>query len=812
MKAKKGPVKEHGKESKELKEPMKEPPPTRVNRRAFLKGSAVAGASAGAYAATTSIGLAGAHAQPPQQTPTVIYHASASVDAAPNPIVAENQMAGTPDWGLTQLYYDIEGYASESSVAPGDTITFFVNTPGPSFDMLIYRAGYYGGVGARLVAEVRGLLSVVQPPPTRDDMTGFASCLRWSPAHQLTVPDTWVSGIYFVKLVRPDTGGEACIYFTVRENEAARQRRGSASGRGRGSDLLFQQSVSTYQAYNPYGGKSLYHFNSSNCQTVSEGPRAVKVSLDRPYLHPLYGQNHFFLSEFPMVYWLEAQGYDVSYCTSLDTHASGKPGATNLLLDHRTFLSVGHDEYWSQEIRDAITAARDNKVNIAFLSSNTGYWRVRFEPDPESGRADRVMVCYKTIESGAEDPVSPTTTWRDPRVNQPENSLLGIQYIGDNDNHFFPIRVLAEQGQDRIYRHTALANMPPGEYTDIGHRLLGWEWDAVVDNGAGPDNLTVLASTPTFGNILEDAGSVYITSKAVTNIVRYIAASGATVLSVGTNQWAWGLAMFDTDQRLQQITCNILADLGALPATPDRSLVLDATAAANASAHIYIDGTQPELDFVRSAPHAKFGLPLDVPSKDDKDTAPAPSTTDPVISNIDFVTDRTSAVIMFETDVETIAQVWMRIEPTKSDYRLSAALGWRLPMAAAGVSEPYAKRHQVAAQWLDPGQTYYVTIIAADRTARVTIATERRLEMAPGTALNKLTYAVRTMYRSLPCWVRENWSSAAVWLGAVAVASGVMWRLRRMRGKRDEADGASRADGANPLNQNAQQNAQKTES
>ena len=754
--------------------------PIRVNRRSFLKSSAVAGASAGVQAATAAVGNDSRNPITPHATPSVIHHSPAAVDDAPNPIVAENRMPGTPNWGITQLYNDIEGYASETSLVAGDSLTFFVNTPAATFDLLIYRAGYYGGIGARLMAEVRGLAGGLQSPVARDDLTGFASCASWSPSHQMIVPDGWVTGIYIAKLVRHDTGGEGCIYFTLRENEAAEQSRG-----GRGSDVLLQQSVTTYQAYNPYGGKSLYAFNSSACQTVSEGQRAVKVSFDRPYIHPLFGQNHFFLSDFPVVYWLEAHGYDVSYCTSIDTHRSGKPDAKNLLLNHRAFLSVGHDEYWSQEIHDAVTTARDSKVNIAFLSSNTSYWRVRLEPDPRTGRPDRVMCCYKTAESGAPDPISPTSTFRDPAINQPENSLIGVQYVGDNDMHFFPIRVSAEQGKDRIYRHTPLAQMEPGRYTDLGRRLVGWEWDAVVDNGFGPANLTVLASTPVYGNVLDDAGRRYITGKAVSNVTRYTASSGAIVFATGTNQWGWGLSLLDPNPVVQQVMCNVLADMGALPATSDRTLVLDEPTPA-VSRHSFINGTQTEFDFMRVTPQAKYGLwPAD-PAKAYPDRLSAVEQQPealPVISNVNIALDRISAAISFDTDVDTIGQFWLRIVPTTSDYRLSAELGWRLPTAASGISEPYARRHELVAQSLELGQSYYVTIIVVDQHSRVTILDERRIETAAGNALDALKAVARTLSRSLPCWMRQNWSAAAAGLAAVVAVSGVAWRSRRVRRK-----------------------------
>lgn len=745
---------------------------TSLNRRSFLKRTTLAGASAIAAQAAQSLGASASGSA----TPRITRHALPQVANAPNPIVAENALPGSPDWPITRLQNTkdgLEGFASETSVAAGDALTFYINTPAQTFDLLIYRTGYYGGAGARLIEEVRGLPGVRQPKPTRDSLTGLHTCSHWSPSHQLTVPAEWVSGMYLVKLIRPDTGGESFIYFVVR----------NAKNQKRKSDILFQQSTSTYQAYNPHGGKSLYHFNSDVCQTVSAGPRAVKVSFDRPYAHVLYGPNHYFMTDYPFVYWLEAQGYDVSYCTSLDTHASGKAGANNFLLGHKTFLSVGHDEYWSQEMHDAITTARDAGVHLGFFSSNTSYWRVRFEPDPATGKPDRVMCCYKTTESGAPDPVSPTGTWRDPAtVNQPENSLIGTQYVGDNDLHFFPLRVSAEQAQDRIYRHTGLAQLQPGQHANIGRRLIGWEWDAVVDNGHTPAGLQVLAESPTFGNKLDDYGRTYSIGKAAQQLTRYVAASGAQVVAVGTNHWAWGLGVFDADTRLQQITSNILADMGALPARPDQTLTLDDAINTTETRHRYQDGMQAAFDFLRVTPHSKYGETL---SAFAEALPQINATNEPTIQNVQANAANRDVTLTWETDVPTAGQVWLRITPKKADYRLNSEQGWSLPLAGVGVSEPYKTKHTILLPWLDRSRTYYATVASVDAEQRVTITSEVRIETAKGSMLNSAVMVLRTWYRSLPCWLQDNGLLSAIVSGAALAAIGgaITWRTKRWRNR-----------------------------
>src|SRR5438034_2695192 len=168
------------------------------------------------------------------------------------------------------------------------------------------------------------------------------------------------------------------------------------------------RSVNTYQAYNSWGGRSLY-----------SSPRAYKVSFDRPYQDDGTG-DFLFLGENNFVRWMEKSGYDVTYSTTVDTHTNG-----GLLLNYRGLLAAGHNEYWSRPMYDAAVAARDAGVNLAFLGANPVYWQVRFEPS-SSGLPNRVMVCYKDATL---DPITDTSlktvNWRDPLLNRPEQTLVG---------------------------------------------------------------------------------------------------------------------------------------------------------------------------------------------------------------------------------------------------------------------------------------------------------------------------------------------------------------------------------------------------
>jgi hypothetical protein len=447
----------------------------------------------------------------------------------------------------------------------------------------------------------------------------------------------------------------------------------------------------------------------------------------------------YFHVEYKMIHWLEAQGYDVTYSTNLDTHRSGKPGAHNELLDHRVFLSVGHDEYWSQEMRDAITAARDAGVHLGFFSANTGYWRIRMEPDPLAGEPDRTMVTYKTTRGGPPDPSGhPTTTWRDSQgANAPENALIGVQYIGDNDGVFFPFQVSAEHAGDRIYRNTGLQDMPAGTYARIGKNLIGWEWDAVVDNGLTPPGLTILAASPVNGELLLDDGRVYSGIRnAVAHTTRYIAPSGAIVFASGTIHWALGLAVTEPNPYIQQITYNLLADMGVQPATPASTLILDGSAASN---------TAPLAESATLHQH---------------------NSADPVISQINVVLGGTTATVTWNTDTDTNGQIWLGLDADHIDIGVNADI------------LNYQRAHEFTLSSLEPNTLYHYQIVASDRGGRTTISDAGSFTTTSGSLIDRLRTPGKRFAGACWCWARENTALAVGLAGGATLVIGLAaWRL-----------------------------------
>jgi N,N-dimethylformamidase beta subunit-like, C-terminal/Domain of unknown function (DUF4082)/Bacterial Ig-like domain len=490
-----------------------------------------------------------------------------------NTIAIENCFPGTANWksggsaGVGQG--GIEGFATATSVNAGQSVDLKVNTQdGQPYQLEIYRSGYYGGTQGRLISTLPSLTGELQPACSRnDDTTGLIDCSNWDTSYRLTTTADWPSGVYLIKMVRTDNGSEDHILLTVRNDSAT-------------TDGTYVVPVSTYQAYNNWGGKSLYDFNSNGANTVAGTPRAVKVSYDRPY----NGTRDWYTEvDVQNVSWFEREGYNLNYATSLDLH-TGLSG----INQRKVLISPSHDEYWSAQMRQAFTSARDAGVGLMYLGANADYWKIRFEANPYSGAANRVEVAYKTTQSGPVDPQGPTGTWRDPAgANNPESNLIGQQYIGDNDNGFFPLKVTAAQGRNRVWRYTSLNTLPAGGSDIVGSTLVGWEWDSTT-SGPAPAGLQTLAASPVSGSILQDAGRVYAPGSAEQNTTLYKAASGAIVFATGTNHWSRGLGLNmrgvgEPTSVIMQATANVLQDMGVKPASPDQ-ITLDAAGAPSLTA------------------------------------------------------------------------------------------------------------------------------------------------------------------------------------------------------------------------------------
>jgi hypothetical protein len=460
-----------------------------------------------------------------------------------NSIQRENALPGTTSW-QAQAGPGIELYASQVGAAPGDEVDFHVSSD-HRYRLDLYRLGWYNGAGARRVACLPSCdadepghsfgvpaqpdgLPVSMLPPLR---------AGWPVTDVLHTDPMWTSGYYLAEAVLtdgPSAGRVATTFFVLHEPVQAT-----------GSPILVQVPVNTWEAYNRWGGKSLYDFY---------GPRAYRVSFDRPF-----GQ----MAQTPMwweiqlVRYLERAGYDVSYQTDLDTHLDGAS-----LLRHRLVMVAGHDEYWTSEIRDAFDAALAAGTNLAFMGSNEAYWRISYED------GGRTLFGYKSLYDPAALLADKTALFRE--IGRPECMIMGVQH-----------QSLSVQPNALDYRVTdagAADAWLAGTGFNAGDTLagvVGREHDVInpFPESCFHPGLTVLFHYD--GHGVDSNGDA----------VRFTAPSGARVFASGAQQFSWALddwrsdgTLFPeppiqpwrgvpVDPRLQRFMSNMLDDL-TRPAAP----------------------------------------------------------------------------------------------------------------------------------------------------------------------------------------------------------------------------------------------------
>ena len=459
----------------------------------------------------------------------------------------------------------IQGFSTDISVNVGSRIDFKIDTNASAYTVEVFRTGWYQGLGARKIAAVTPSAALPQRQPAciSNVATELYDCGSWALSASWNVPADAVSGVYVALLTRTDTGGSSHITFVVRDRASR-------------ADVLFQTSDPTWQAYNTYGGSSFY-------EGAANG-RAYKLSYNRPFATRggPGGRDFYFSNEFPLVRFLEKNGYSVTYASGVDTDRFGSD-----LLNHKVFLSVGHDEYWSGRQRANVEAARAAGVNLQFLSGNEVYWRTRYEPSVDgSATPYRTLVSYKETRGNAKIDPSPewTGTWRDPRfasqangAGLPENNLTGTMYMSNFTD--LPVTVSSQEGKLRLWRNTGLDQLPAGTSQALAQSTIGYESNEDVDNGFRQSGLIRLSTTAgAVPQYLQDFGSTVAPGTTTHHLTLYRAPSGALVFSAGSIQWTWGLDQTHdgdgapADLRMQQAQVNLLADMRAQPSTLDSTL------------------------------------------------------------------------------------------------------------------------------------------------------------------------------------------------------------------------------------------------
>jgi hypothetical protein len=447
----------------------------------------------------------------------------------------------------------IRGYPDVASVLPGDALVLRVSTDAPAFRVDVYRYG----TGMELVAGFGPLEGSDCPDhlPYQnwgEDAVGLdGGDLAGWPAYRLPVPGDWRSGVYVAVLAED---GEPA----ARAVADGRSARALFVVRGQGAPILYKIPLLTYHAYNCTSrsvGWSLY--------TVPEphrlpAPVPPSVSVCRPgggtggmpsdlsNFDPFDAtpRQTFVHWDAPFVRWLEGSGYEVDYCTDLDVHADADG---SLLRGRRLLLSAGHDEYWTDAMRDRVEGFVAGGGNASFFGGNTCWWRVTFD-DP---------CTFRRVGQ-----------WSDPHgPDRPENTLTGVSFRNggerDGNDHPLPVGYQVQHGDHWIYEGTGLADGDrfgdgPDEY------LIGYECDgAHFDRRAGR---TAVAPTGDDGTpasfVILGVGDTEPSGWGMGNRAATMGlfTRGGTVFTAGTTDWARLLGR--GHQAVERITRNVVDALG----------------------------------------------------------------------------------------------------------------------------------------------------------------------------------------------------------------------------------------------------------
>ncbi|MDB4948348.1 MAG: hemolysin [Gemmatimonadetes bacterium] len=442
------------------------------------------------------------------------------------PIEAENAAPGSREWFSERLapQGDLSVWASPYAPHAGDTLDVYVHAMRGPVRVQLYRLGYYGGAGGRMEWERGGVPAAPQPACT-PAVPGPVEC-PWQVTVRVPLGAGWTSGIYLVKVT--DAAGMAAAYPLVVEDDR----------RTRFTVVVPQL---TWQAYNSFGGASLY--------TYPGGGYGHHVSFERPYGRTggaMFAYTRGVSNEVEAVHWLEKEGWDVTYVSDARLSGAARPE----IDPSKGVIFAGHDEYWTMAGFDRVQRLRDAGKHLAFLSGNNLYWNVRLSPGRVTGRADQVISCFKyDPDPDAASPEVATRRFRS--LGKPENAVYGIMFdrVAEADGR--PLYVADSTAGPEARQFLAAAGLQPGD--SIPDTLAG-EGDEIMGNGRTPANLQVLFKSPFLPRGGTGPAGFYYTTF-------FIAPSGAGVFASGSNEYARALDDWfgsPADARLQRLTHAVL--------------------------------------------------------------------------------------------------------------------------------------------------------------------------------------------------------------------------------------------------------------
>ncbi len=457
-------------------------------------------------------------ARNPPPGPQPPYRWLVRISGPPPTIAAENRARGTRAWQLRgaasevggRAYGTVAGYVSRQAVAAGQTERIYVSAPGSkSVQIQIFRIGWYHGAGGRLALMSKRLRVRAQPSCTRRPATGLTEC-NWHSTLSFRIPPALPSGVYIVRM-SARTGAADCM-FVVRAT--------------RPQPLLVQLPTSTYEAYNAWGGNSLYSGGHDRVG-ITRTTQGIAVSYERPY-DSISGAGQFFARDVAIVGFLERYGYPVSYTTSESIDRD--PGQ---VFRHRALIDAGHSEYWSQRQELAFRRARDAGESLLFFSSDTLAWRVRYSPPA------RTLVAYKEHALLDRDRAQPSGAFPDGGASLTGSAYTGcitprLHQPGPPTYHYYAWRPASPLRPAWLFAHTHItaATRIPG--------IVGYELDARTPFSP-PWTIVVGSGFAVCGERLPGEAVAYSGYYGVADTTLYTARSGAVVFTTGTLGWELGL-------------------------------------------------------------------------------------------------------------------------------------------------------------------------------------------------------------------------------------------------------------------------------
>lgn len=438
----------------------------------------------------------------------------------------------------------IEGYAGQVSYAPGEELTLHASTSASEFSAEITRIG----AGRKTVWSKNEIPGREYPVPEDASSQGC----RWPTAVTIKIPADWETGYYQVALRVRDHGGkfiqrnartaEGGCFFVLRPAEP-----------GTRTKILLQLTCNTYNAYNNWGGFSLYGYHGLG---QNQGHR---VSFERP-------PNTLFSNwEQPFVEWAERNGYVLDFAANSDLEFHPE-----ILKAYKLVLSVGHDEYWSAPMRDNLEKFIADGGNVAFFSGNTCCWQVRSE---DNGRA---LTSWK--QNYHSDPVYQaragyallSTLWSHYLIGRPENELTGVGFLwgGYHRSHGQYMNgsgAFTVQRPDHwIFEGTGLKRGDEfgGKDTIVGYECDGCEmiWkDGLpypTHRDGTPDTFEILGAAPAKWHPDDCEWYDRWENGREGHAVLGVYTKGGTVFTCGSTDWAHGLR--GHDPIVERITKNVL--------------------------------------------------------------------------------------------------------------------------------------------------------------------------------------------------------------------------------------------------------------